>query len=102
MAFAYCYRTGEIGFCEEVDQLPAHTIIFEQRGTLTDIKTRVAGYAGHDPTTNQFFVPGVYLQDNREEARVRLAVWLEANQLSHRWIYAEQLRVSDDLKHEVA
>lgn len=92
MAYAYCHRTGEIGLCETPEQLPSRTIVFDQHKSLNDLRTRTHGRAGHDTHTGIYFVPGVYGEDDHSAARNALAKWLECNELSNRWFYADDLK----------
>jgi hypothetical protein len=92
MAYAYCHRTGEIGLCETPEQLPSHTIVFDQHKSLDDLRIRTIGRAGHDPHTGIIFVPGVYGETNHAHARNELAKWLACNDLSNRWFFADDLK----------
>lgn len=102
MAYAYCFRTGEIGLCESAEQLPRHAIVFDRSNDLNELRARTKGRAGNDERTGQIFVPGVYLETNHAIARAALAQWFECNELSNRWFYADDLKQENALERGVA
>ena len=86
MAFAYCFRSGHIGFCEDLSTVPEGAIVFAE-GDARALRERVAVKARHAYDGVTLLVPGVPEAEGERAAMAAFNAW-------HEWAFAGERIIS--------
>lgn len=82
MVYAYCHRSGHIGFSEGLAGIPDGTIIFA-KGEGEEFQAQVSARARHARDCDALLVPGCPEAEDEAEAFKAFQSW-------RRWVFPDQ------------